>query len=515
VAEDTPAHPLPQRVPGSKRHAPGDKHGQGTGPVGPSALPEPVLQRIRAALDSMGAEASPQEHAAPAEPPAALSQQVPDARKGPDPPALMTRPKLPASVLRTLPGEAATDPFLALPVAMSTGVAEEIAVQQDTAARPEPATATPADPELPPAQLPPAEGRPDRQDRRDEEPGHRGKAPAHRETNHASPGKAQVRRAKKPARPPNPAPQKTPPPRAKPARPRELARRSRGVAVRVVLVLVLLSAGSLAFLLTRHAGAATAANAHRARAGTEETVRNRAAAWVASQVSRSVTVSCDQVMCQALEAHGIPATSLLVLKPGEAGPPHSGVIVVTAAVSGIAGSRFVAADAPAVIASFGSGNMRISVRVIAQHGAAAYSSALRNDIANRKVAGTGLLQNQRITLSAPAHWQLVDGLVDPRVMLTIANLASQWPVSIVAFGDLGPGASRGIPLRCADLAETGGRTGPSPAAQVRLMSVFLHGLGAFYPDARIQMVRLAGGRNVLRIEFAAPSPLGLLGPPAS
>jgi hypothetical protein len=159
--------------------------------------------------------------------------------------------------------------------------------------------------------------------------------------------------------------------------------------------------------------------------------------------------------------------------------------------------------------------MRISVRVIAQHGAAAYSSALRNDIANRKVAGTGLLQNQRITLTALARWQLADGQVDSRVMLTIANLASQWPVSIVAFGDLGPGASQGIPLRCADLAETGGRTGSSPAAQVRLMSVFLHGLGAFYLEARIQMVRLAGGRSVLRIEFAAPSPLGLLGPPAS
>jgi hypothetical protein len=28
------------------------------------------------------------------------------------------------------------------------------------------------------------------------------------------------------------------------------------------------------------------------------------AAWVASQVSRSAVVFCDQVMCQALEAHG-------------------------------------------------------------------------------------------------------------------------------------------------------------------------------------------------------------------
>jgi len=33
-----------------------------------------------------------------------------------------------------------------------------------------------------------------------------------------------------------------------------------------------------------------------------------------------------------------------------------------------------------------------------------------------------------------------------------------------------------------------------------------------YLAAHIQTVRLAGGRNVLRIEFAAPSPLGLLAP---
>jgi len=32
--------------------------------------------------------------------------------------------------------------------------------------------------------------------------------------------------------------------------------------------------------------------------------------------------------------------------------------------------------------------------------------------------------------------------------------------------------------------------------------------------AHIQTVRLARGRNVLRIEFAAPSMLGLLGPSA-
>jgi hypothetical protein len=241
------------------------------------------------------------------------------------------------------------------------------------------------------------------------------------------------------------------------------------------------------------------------------TIRNRAAAWVATQVSRAVTLSCDPVMCRTLEAHGIPTTALLVLRRGDADPLRSKVIVVTAAVRSIVGSRFITADAPAAIASFGSGNMQVSVRVIFPQGAAAYSSALREDTAARKEAGIGLLQYQRITASATARWQLEGGHVDSRLVLTIAELASQWQVSIVAF-DRAPGASPGIPLRSADLVQTGARPTPK-AAQVQLMRSFLQKQGWIYPEAYIQMVRLAGGRNALRIGFAAPSPLGSISPP--
>jgi hypothetical protein len=41
------------------------------------------------------------------------------------------------------------------------------------------------------------------------------------------------------------------------------------------------------------------------------------------------------------------------------------------------------------------------------------------------------------------------------------------------------------------------------------MLAFLHA-SAPYPDAHGLPVRLAGGQTILRIEFAAPSPLGLL-----
>ncbi len=106
------------------------------------------------------------------------------------------------------------------------------------------------------------------------------------------------------------------------------------------------------------------------------------------------------------------------------------------------GSRVVTADAPAVIASFGSGNRQISVRVAAPRGAAAYLSALSTDVLARKASGTQLLDNQRIMVSAMARRQLVGGRVDSRLLAVIASLAAHRPVSIVAFGELAPGANQ-------------------------------------------------------------------------
>ena len=95
-------------------------------------------------------------------------------------------------------------------------------------------------------------------------------------------------------------------------------------------------------------------------------------------------------------------------------------------------------------------------------------------------------------------------------MLTLGEVASQSQVSIVAFGDRGPGASSGIPFRSADLVITGGKAGSAPASQVQLMSVFVHQLGGFYAGARIHTARLADGQEGVRIEFTAPGRFGLL-----
>jgi hypothetical protein len=138
------------------------------------------------------------------------------------------------------------------------------------------------------------------------------------------------------------------------------------------------------------------------------------------------------------------------------------------------GSRLTA-DAPATLASFGSGAGRISVRMIYRR-AAAYATALRKEIADRKTSGASLLLLRPVTAATADRRQLRGGQVDSRLLLTLAELASQWPISIVAFGDRGPGASPGVPLRSADLVVTGGKAGLAPAGQVRLMSVFVHQL---------------------------------------
>ena len=280
----------------------------------------------------------------------------------------------------------------------------------------------------------------------------------------------------------------------------------------LALALVLALAGSLAFLLKRQGGTAQAiaptvgpSASASAEPGTAAEVRDAAAAWVAGQVSRAKPISCDPVMCQALRAHGVPAANLLVLKPGGGAPLRSRVIVVTAAVTKMVGTEFLTADAPAAIASFGSGSRQVSVRLIYPQGAAAYAAALRQDIAERKSGEVTLLENPRVTAPPAVRHQLQGGQVDPRLLLTLAQLASQWRLSIVAFGDRAPGASPGVPLRSADLAVTG-----DAAGQAQQMSAFAHQLKVFFASAQIRAVRLANGQDVVQVEFPAPSPLGLL-----
>src|ERR1022692_1587055 len=97
-------------------------------------------------------------------------------------------------------------------------------------------------------------------------------------------------------------------------------------------------------------------------------ILHEAAAWVAAQVSPSAIVFCDPVTCRALQADGIPASRLLVLRQVTTNPLGSDVIVATTAVRAQFGRRLSAVYAPAVIASFGAASARIDVRLTAPGG---------------------------------------------------------------------------------------------------------------------------------------------------
>lgn len=245
-------------------------------------------------------------------------------------------------------------------------------------------------------------------------------------------------------------------------------------------------------------------------------VRKRAATWVVGQVSRTAMVACDPVMCQALMAHGVAAGRVYQLGSQTTSPLRSQVIVATAGVRAQFGNLLSSVYAPAVLASFGFGPDRIDIRATAQHGAAAYRAMLSADLANRKTSGVELLNSGRIAASALARRELAEGRVDGRLLLTIAQMAAAHPMFVVDFGSPAPGADPGMPLRQADLAEDAharhhaGQV--ATAGYVRSMLSYLHTQHGQFRPARVQSVRLPDGAAVLRIQFTAPSPLGLLGP---
>lgn len=307
-------------------------------------------------------------------------------------------------------------------------------------------------------------------------------------------------------------PRPAPLPRPQRAAQRNVTRPRRLRLIGVIAVALAAAVGSLVALAIRPAGSkgGTAALSP-APLRQEAALRTEAAAWVAQQVSPGVIVSCDPAMCAALADDAFPKNGLLVLSPTSPEPLTSAVIVATSAVRDMFGSSLSTAIAPGVLASFGSGPAEITVRVVAPRGVAAYRAALRADQAAGKTNGSALLNVPRITVSAIAHRQLAGGQVDSRLLLAVASLAANEPIDIVQFGNIGPGAGPEIPLRFADLASNDQAAHMTSAAYLRSLRASLNELNAQFRPARIVQVVRPGGRAVLRVEFTAPSPLGLFG----
>jgi hypothetical protein len=294
----------------------------------------------------------------------------------------------------------------------------------------------------------------------------------------------------------------------------------------LVLAAVLFGAGAITIALTRSPAASgpsrgAQAGKSRTQAGHGGTptpaavraaaaARTAAAVWVAGQVSTDAIVSCDPQMCAVLEAHRVPAARLLPLGGSNPDPLGSDLIVSTAAVRSEFGARLASVYAPVELASFGTGNAQTAVRVVASDGGAAYQRGLRADVAARAAAGRQLLQNPRLYSSAPARRELAAGQVDSRLLTVFAALATMYRVQVVDFAAPAAGAGAGVPLRAADIAPSGPGTPQRPDTMASLARYLRNQLTTYRPE-HVTVVRLASGRPVLRVEYGAPSPLGLLG----
>ncbi len=101
--------------------------------------------------------------------------------------------------------------------------------------------------------------------------------------------------------------------------------------------------------------------------------------------------------------------------------------------------------------------------------------------------------------------------MDQRLLLAITALAIKYPMKILYFGNVATGASPGIPLRYAYLAasDTAARMSASEYDQYMVKDLDTY---SPYAPAQAGTTTLRGGQVVFRIEFSAPTPLGLLAP---
>lgn len=275
------------------------------------------------------------------------------------------------------------------------------------------------------------------------------------------------------------------------------------------MVLILAVIGALVVALARHGRAGSqpgvAGGPGSAAVANAAAVRSQTAGWVASQVARDESISCDPVMCAALHSHGFPAANLLQIMPGRPDPLGADLVVATAVVRQQFGARLARVYAPEVIASFGTGQARIEIRMIPAEGAAAFRSRLSSEERAARNHEAQILSNRKIRVSPEASAALKGGYVDERILATLAALAQQHPLHVIAFGDANPGADPGVPLRSVDLAGTDRAAGLGPAAYQHWLLSFLHAQQADYLATSITAERAANGRTVVDVEFAAPS----------
>jgi len=239
-------------------------------------------------------------------------------------------------------------------------------------------------------------------------------------------------------------------------------------------------------------------------------VRTQAAQWIARQVSRSAIIECDAVMCGTLYKAGVPTSRVLVISPTAPDPLGGSVIVATPVLRSQFGARLASEYAPAVLASFGRGPLRVDVRVIAPFGAAAYDASVRRDLAARQRAGTALLGLRQIGLARRAATDLAAGRVDARLLVMLPVLAKLHPIKVIRFYGQPPGASPYVPLTGVELSGNDRHAGLTAHAYQRWLVSFFRGQRSVFRPASVTTTASSNGAIVVTVRFALPDPIGLI-----
>jgi Protein kinase domain len=285
----------------------------------------------------------------------------------------------------------------------------------------------------------------------------------------------------------------------------------RRVPALLAAILLVASVGVLAFTLSgRGATSEQLTGGHtpvNQELAAEAAARTQAVTWILQQVSRAAVVSCDPQVCTDLVSRGFPPADLLTLGPTSTDPLGSDLVIATAAIRAQFGGRLASVYAPAIIASFGSGNARIDIRLVFPGGTAGYRAIQQAALGARKAADAQLLANSQITVSAAARAQLLSGDIDPRLPQLLAIMAHSHPVRIVGFVNQSPGGGPASLLRSVDLATADTAAHLTRAAYLGWMQAFIDAQTAQYSPSWVQQVTLSTGQAVLRIGYGAPSPL--------
>lgn len=236
-----------------------------------------------------------------------------------------------------------------------------------------------------------------------------------------------------------------------------------------------------------------------------------AAAWVNQQVGSGMLVACDNKACAALTAAGFPVGQQVQVQLNPQSVATANVLVVDPVVRSYLNANPALANyvTPTILASFG----QVTIQVVDPNGAAAYQTALSEDVQARIQLAQQLLNSGQLTASAGAETDLQDGYVDPRLLLALQSLADQEPIDVLAFEDADPGAGAGAgaPYRAVVLAESDPASGMSPSAYRQWLAQVVGADATFPVYLKAGSVTLPDGQAGGGIEYGAPTPLGLLG----